>query len=255
MPVHYEARGSVRVITIDRPDAANAIDPETNADLRRAWEQFVQDDDARVAVLTGVGDKVFSAGADLKALDPEARRRGETPPPLGVITRDFDMPKPTIAAINGAAFGGGLEMALACDLRIAADNAKLALSEARWAVLPGAGGTQRLPRLVPSGVALEMLYTAQPIDAQRAYEVGLVNRVVPRGDVLSTALDIAEQIAGNGPLAVRAAKRAVLEGLNLDLPAALSLEQELSRELFATEDALEGPRAFREKRAPNYQGR
>ena len=255
MGVMYESDGMVRVITIDRSEAANAIDQATNDELRQAWHAFAEDRDARVAVLTGAGDKAFSAGADLKALDPEARRRGDTPPPLGVITRGFDMPKPTIAAINGAAYGGGLEMALACDIRVAVETARLALSEARWAVLPGAGGTQRLPRLVPTGIALEMLFTAQPIDADRAYEVGLVNRVVPVGQALDAALEIAALIARNGPLAVTAAKRAVLDGLGRDLAAGLELEQQLSKELFKTEDAAEGPKAFREKRTPNYQGR
>ena len=256
MAVLYESRGNIRIITIDRPEARNAIDPETNEALREVWTAFRDDDDAWVAILTATGDRAFCAGADLKAMNPEARATETGPrPPFGAITRDFELWKPTIAAINGAAFGGGLEMALACDIRVAAENAKLALSEAKWAILPGGGGTQRLPRLIPTGIALEMLFTADAMSAERAYEVGLVNRVVPQVEVLDTALAMARQIGENGPLAVRAAKEAIYEGMAMTLAEGLELEQGLSRQLFTTEDAKEGPAAFKEKRAPRYKGK
>ena len=212
-------------------------------------------DDAWVAVLTGAGDKAFCAGADLKELDPEGRARGQTPPPRGIITRDFTCYKPLIAALNGSAYGGGLEMALACDLIVASREATMVLSEVRWGMMPGAGGTQRLPRALPRAIALEMLLAGEPMTAQRAYELGLVNRVVPPSEVLQTSIDIAEKIGMNGPLAVRAVKEAVVRGSDVPLGESLRIEQNLSRQLFATEDAKEGPAAFREKRSPVFRAR
>lgn len=256
MSVRVESEGFVRIITIDRPEARNAINRETRAGLEEAFTGFVSDDGARVAVLTGAGDRAFSAGADLKEMDPAERADpAYTAPPFGFITRDFYTDKPIVAAVNGAAFGGGLEMVLACDLRIAADNAQLGLTEAKWGLLPGGGGTQRLAREIPRAIALEMLMTGAPISAARAYELGLVNAVVPSAELMSRALQLAEAIAANGPLAVRAAKKAVDEGAGLPLDEALALEQKLSKTLFATSDAAEGPRAFAEKRAPRFEAR
>lgn len=255
MTVHYEAHGHVCIVTIDRPEARNALDEATNLRLREVWSEFLEDDEAWVGVLTGAGDRAFCAGADLKEMDPAARATGKAPPPRGIITRDFTCYKPLIAALNGSAFGGGLEMALACDLRVASQDARLALSEARWAVLPGGGGTQRLPRAIPPGIALEMLFTGDPITAQRAYEIGLVNRVVPADRVLATAMELAERICKNGPLAVRSAKEAALRGADVPVTEGLRIEQNLSRQLLATDDAKEGPAAFREKRQPAYRGR
>lgn len=256
MPVRVASHGQVRIITIDRPEARNAINRETRAGLEEAFTAFVSDDAARVAVLTGAGDKAFSAGADLKEMDPAERADpAYTAPPFGFITRDFHTDKPIVAAINGVAFGGGLEMVLACDLRIAADHVQLGLTEAKWALLPGGGGTQRLARDIPRAIALEMLMTGAPISAARAYELGLVNAVVPSADLMTRALQLAETIAANGPLAVRAAKRAVDEGAGLPLDEALALEQRLSKALFATSDAVEGPRAFAEKRPPRFEAR
>ena len=234
MTVRVESHGHVRIITIDRPEARNAINRETRAGLEEAFTAFVSDDAARVAVLTGAGDKAFSAGADLKEMNPD---------------------KPIVAAINGGAFGGGLEMVLACDLRIAADHVQMGLTESRWALLPGGGGTQRLAREIPRAIALEMLMTGAPIPAARAYELGLVNAVVPSAELMTRALQLAETIAANGPLAVRAAKKAVDEGADLPLEEALALEQRLSKTLFATSDAAEGPRAFAEKRPPRFEAR
>lgn len=256
MPVRVEARGHIRIVTIDRPEARNAINRETRAGLEAAFTEFASNDDAWLAVLTGAGDKAFSAGADLKEMDPAERADPDyTAPPFGFITRDFHTDKPIIAAINGTALGGGLEMALACDLRIVADHAQLGLTEAKWALLPGGGGTQRLAREIPRAVALEMLMTGTPIGATRAYEVGLVNAVVPSEDLMPRTLQLAETIVGNGPLAVRAAKKAVTEGTDLPLDESLVLEQRLSKALFATADAAEGPRAFAEKRPPRFEAR
>lgn len=256
MTVRVESHGHIRIITIDRPEARNAINRETRAGLEKAFTAFVSDDAARVAVLTGAGDKAFSAGADLKEMNPAERADpAYTAPPFGYITRDFHTDKPIVAAINGVAFGGGLEMVLACDLRIAADHVQMGLTESKWALLPGGGGTQRLAREIPRAIALEMLMTGAPIPAARAYELGLVNAVVPSAELMTRALQLAETIAANGPLAVRAAKKAVDEGADLPLKEALALEQRLSKALFATSDAAEGPRAFAEKRPPRFEAR
>ncbi|EAR23698.1 enoyl-CoA hydratase [marine actinobacterium PHSC20C1] len=256
MPILTEDHGHVRVITIDRAAARNAINRETRDGLEKAFTAFSDDDDAWIAILTGAGDKAFSAGADLKEMDPAARADPNyVAPPFGFITRDYHTDKPLIAAINGVALGGGLELALACDIRLAADHAMLGLTEARWSLLPGGGGTQRLARGMPRAVAIEMLVTAEPITAGRAYEVGLVNHVTTSADLMPRALDLAKTIASNGPLAVRAAKRALDEGEGLPLADALMLEQRLSKALFSTEDAIEGPRAFAEKRTPQFTAR
>ena len=253
MTVRLERQGHIRVITIDRPESRNAINRETRQGLEDAFTEFAQDPDAWLAVLTGAGDKAFSAGADLKEMDPQQRADPSyVAPPFGFITRDFHTDKPILAAINGAALGGGLEIALACDLRIAAENAMLGLTESRWALLPGGGGTQRLVRSIPRAIALEMLMTGTPISAARAYELGLVNAVTSSVDLIPRAMEYAEQIVSNGPLAVRAAKRALNEGEHLPLDEALALEQRLSKALFATKDAAEGPRAFAEKRPARF---
>jgi enoyl-CoA hydratase/carnithine racemase len=182
MGVQYERRNRVACVTINRPEAHNALDPQTNRELRRAWEQFRDDSGAWVAVLTGAGDKAFCAGADLKTLIPQravAAREGRQATPdersggddggFGGITRGFVTWKPIIAAINGHCLAGGLELALACEIRLASTNAQFGLTEVRWALIPGAGGTQRLPRAIPLSMAMEMILTGNPIDAQEAY--------------------------------------------------------------------------------------
>jgi E-phenylitaconyl-CoA hydratase len=263
MAILYEKKGRIGLITINRPEAMNAIDPETTEELSKAWLDFREDPDLWVGILTGAGDKAFSAGADLKKLipflaklSPIARReREEKFPGLGGITRGLNIWKPIIAAINGFCLAGGLEMALACDLRVAADHATFGLLEVSRGIIPGAGGTQRLPRMIPMAKAMEMILLAQRIDAQEALRLGLVNRVVPLPEVLPTAMKMAEAILQNGPLAVRAAKEAVLRGLSMTLDEGLRLECVLQSYLLTTEDAIEGPRAFAEKRKPQYKAR
>ncbi len=259
MAILYAQQDRIVTITIHRPEAMNAIDPETHRELIDAWIRFRDDPDAWVAILTGAGDRAFSAGADLKKLIPAAFAAGTSSRHneygLGGITRGLEIWKPVIAAINGHALAGGLELALACDLRIAAEHATFGLTEVRWAIMPGAGGTQRLPRTVGLGRALEMILTGETIDAQEAYRIGLVNRVVPLAELMPTARRWAETICERGPLAVRAAKEAVLRGLSLPLPDGLRLEAFLSGTLRGTEDAAEGPRAFAEKRKPLYRAR
>jgi enoyl-CoA hydratase/carnithine racemase len=263
MSVRSETRGQVMIVTLDRPEARNALSTEMRETLIDVWQAFRENNDLRVAILTGAGDKSFCAGADLKevgdyyrSMTPiERRENGEQSPGLGAITRNFDPRKPIIAAINGPCLAGGLELALACDIRIAAKHAVFGLPEVRRGILPGAGGTQRLPRAIPQGVALEMILTGAPIDAEAALRWGLVSRVVAPENLLDEALAIAELIAANGPLAVRAARDAVYQGLALPLEQALRLEQFHAEPLRQSEDAKEGVQAFVEKRAAKFIGK
>jgi len=256
--VLYEQKDKIVTITINRPEAMNSVDPETQAALVDAWTRFRDDDSAWVAVLTGAGEKAFSAGADLKKLIPRVfapghRRDHELG--LGGITRGLEIWKPMIAAVNGHCLAGGLELALACDLRLASPNATFGLTEVRWAIMPGAGGTQRLPRAVPLAKAMEMILMAQTIDAEEAHRIGLVNKVVPLPQLMREALEWAQTLCERGPLGVRAAKEAVIRGLSLPLGDGLRLEAFLSGTLRGTEDAVEGPRAFAEKRKPQFKAR
>ena len=263
MGVVYEVKDKVAYITINRPEAMNAIDPETSAELVKAWTDFRDNPAAWVAILTGAGEKAFSAGADLKKMIPllsrmssiEQREQEDKYPGLGGITRGLNIWKPIIAAINGFCLAGGLEMALGCDLRIAADHATFGLLEVSRGIIPGAGGTQRLPRMIPAAKAMEMILLAQRIDAQEALRLGLINRVVPSIDLMPTAVKMAETILQNGPLAVRAAKEAIIRGQSLPLEEGLRLESFLQSHLLKTEDAIEGPKAFAEKRKPVWRGR
>ncbi|MFZ0698766.1 MAG: enoyl-CoA hydratase/isomerase family protein [Thermoplasmata archaeon] len=262
MPVHFETHGHVAWITLDRPEALNAIDPESHLALVSAWERFRDDKQFRVAVLTGAGTKAFCAGVDLKRLgefyrNVPAEQRVEVwnrEPGIGGITRNLEVGKPVIAAINGICLGGGLELALACDIRLASENASFGLPEVRWAIIPGQGGTQRLPRTVPPGVALEMMLTAEPIDAARAAAIGLVNRVYPPSRLREEARTMAETIAAHPPRAVQAALLAVRQGLSLPLADGLRLEQKLADPLRDSPDNREAQAAFREKRAPRWPG-
>lgn len=261
MGILYEKRDKIAIITINRPNKLNAIDPQTNQAMVEAWEDFRADKNLWVAILTGAGEKSFCAGADLEYMAQfvklnsiERREQREENPGLGGITRNLSVWKPIIAAINGHCYGGGLEIALACDIRIASENAKLGLLETKWGIIPGQGGTQRLSRLIPMGKALEMIFTAEPIDAPEAYRMGLVNRVVPQKDLLPTAIQLAERICENAPLAVRYAKEAVWRGLDLPLEEGLRVEQFLANLARDSTDTQEGMRAFTEKRKPKYTG-
>lgn len=258
MSIDVEHDGHVAVITINRPEARNALDPEHDAALGEAVAAFEADDALRVAVLIGAGDVAFSAGADLRTLIPPFRdrvRAGEEPPwNFGGFTA-VGRTKPMIAALNGHALAGGCEMALACDIRLAAPNATIGLAETKWAIIPGAGGTVRLPRAVPLGIAMEMILTGDPVDAAEAHRIGLVNRVVPGDRLRDEALALARTIAARGPLAVRAARASVLDGLGTDERTALAGEFRRFLDVLRTDDAAEGPAAFAEKRDPDYRGR
>jgi len=263
MSIRIEQRDELLLVTIDRPQARNALDAAAGRMLVEAWMRLRDDASLRVAVLTGAGEQAFCAGADMKEIGAYYRSRtpierrvlGEREPGLGGLTRNFDPGKPVIAAVNGHCLAGGLELALACDLRIAAEHATFGLPEVRWGLMPGAGGTQRLPRAVPLALAAEMILTAQPIDAARAREIGLVNRVVPMARLGDEAIALGRRIAANAPLAVQAARAAMYRGLHLALDEALRLEQFYAEPLRASEDVQEGLRAFAEKRPPQFRGR
>jgi enoyl-CoA hydratase/carnithine racemase len=252
MKVLFERKGAVAYVTINRPERLNACDFETYRRLAEVWREFRDDPALRVGILTGTGERAFSAGSDVKANYVE-RPAGE--PQNDLFPLLFELPKPIIAAINGHANGGGLEQALACDIRVAAEHAEFGLGEVRLGWLPGAGGTQRLPRLIPLGRALEMLYTGNRIGAAEALRLGLVDHVVPMSRLMSQCEEIAAEICKSAPLAVQSIKRAVLRGVDLPLADGLKLEHELYDRLQGTEDAREGARAFAEKRAPRWQAK
>ena len=263
MSIRTERSENILTVTLDRPEARNALDQAMRQALVETWIAFRDDPALRVAILTGAGDASFCAGADLKEIGDwyrsmtpiERRERGEREPGLGGITRNLDTGKPVIAAINGHCLAGGLELALACDLRIAAEHATFGLPEVCRGLIPGAGGTQRLPRAIALGIAAEMIMSGEPIGAQRALALGLVSRVVPRAALLTEALALARRVAANAPLAVQAARAAMYRGLHVWLEDGLRIEQFYAEPLRQTEDVQEGLRAFAEKRAPRFQGR
>jgi len=263
MTLQFETQGPVAILTIDRPEVHNAVDFDTTDALIEAWTRFRDEDDLRVAILTGAGERAFCAGADLRGVGDFYRnltsadrlRRSELIPGLGGITKNLSIDKPIIAAVNGHCLAGGLEIALSCDLRVASENATFGLPETTRGMMPGAGGTQRLPRLIGPERALDLILTGRRIEADEALRVGLVSRVVPQADLLGEAIQLANTISANGPLAVRAAKAAVWRGLDLPLEEALRLEQHLAEPVRQSEDAREGPAAFLEKRKPEFKGR
>jgi E-phenylitaconyl-CoA hydratase len=255
----YEKKGRIAVITINRPERMNAIDPQTSQELLSAWSDFRDDNELWVGIFTGAGERAFSAGLDLVAV-AEAFTGGivgglQFGVPFGGITRGFEIFKPMIAAINGHCLAGGLEMALCCDIRMAAENATFGLMEVTRAIIPGAGGTQRLPRAIGLPKALELIITGTRIDAQTALRYGLVSQVVPLPELMPKAMELAELICQNGPVAVRLAKEAACRGYDMTLEQGLAVEQKLSDEVWRTEDAREGPVAFAQKRKPEYKGR
>jgi enoyl-CoA hydratase/carnithine racemase len=252
MLVIYEKRDHVATITLNCPEAFNAISPEVYKELSDTMISFRDDTDVWVAIITGAGQKAFSAGADIKKMLPRLADKSFALPP-GVM-RGLNIWKPIIAAVNGLALGGGLELILACDIRIAAENARFGTPEVSLGLMPGWGGTQRLPRMLPWCKAAELLLMGKPIDAQEAYRIGLINKVVPREELMSTAQDWAAKICENGPIAVRATKEAMIRGMNMSLDDGLRLEESFFAGLTASEDFKEGISAFVEKRKPRYKG-
>ncbi|MEC7916511.1 MAG: enoyl-CoA hydratase-related protein [Actinomycetota bacterium] len=255
--VIYEIEDRIAYVTINRPEAYNACDQPTYDRLAEVWADFAGNDDAWIAILTGAGDKAFCAGSDIKQNFNSAPRPADNfaAAERRDLMRGLEIWKPVIAAINGHCNGGGLEQALSCDIRIASDNAQFGLGEVLLGLLPGGGGTQRLPRTIPLGHALWMLYSGERIDADEAHRLGLVNKVVPFEDLLPTAKTMAETLLKAGPLAVRAIKQAAIQGMSMPLEDGLRLEQHLFHLLASTEDSSEGTRAFAEKRQPQWKGR
>ncbi|MGA2463227.1 MAG: enoyl-CoA hydratase-related protein [Thermodesulfobacteriota bacterium] len=256
-----EKREKNAIVTLNRPESYNALSYEAWKEITDAWIELKNDPEVYTIILTGSGDKAFCVGQDLKQmarLKAEAEKVGRpfVSPLLEVTpTKYLEMPKPVIAAINGFAIGAGLELALACDIRIAAEHAQLGLREVTQAIIPGAGGTQRLPRLIPFGLALEILMTGDLVSDQEAYRIGLVNKVVPFAQLMPTTLALANRINENGPLAVRAAKEAAYKGIQMPLNEALRFETLLLSKVRQSEDAWEGPNAFAEKRKAIYKGK
>ncbi len=249
--VLYEKSGQIVTITLNDPKGFHSMSPGLFKAFSDAMICFRDDPDALVAIVTGAGKRAFCAGADIKEMIPALRDHSYVLPPL--ITRGLSIMKPIIAAINGLALGGGLEIAMACDMRIAADNAKFGQPEVNLGIMAGWGGTQRLPRLVGPGKAAELLMMAENIDAAEAFRIGLVNKVVPFDDLLPTARAWAEKICQKGPLGVRATKEAILRGLNMNLEDGLYMEKALFDNILTTEDSFEGVSAFTEKRAAQYK--
>lgn len=252
-----ERDGGFAVVTLNRPQRMNALSRALIAEIGAAFTALGAERDVRVIILTGSGDKAFCAGADLK--------ERKTMPPARVpdfvrnIRRTMDdveaLPQPTIAVVNGFAFGGGTELLLACDLRVAAAHAQFGLTETTLAIIPGAGGTQRLPRLVGRSRAKDLILTGRKLDAVEAERIGLVNRIAPAGKLAETAVELARTIAANGPVAVRAAKAAIDSGCEEPLTKGLEIEARCYERVLPTQDRLEALAAFAEKRKPSYQGR
>jgi enoyl-CoA hydratase len=256
-PVAREQIGSVAVLTLQRPDQLNALDVATITALDAIASDLDADATTRVVVITGAG-KAFCAGADIKEfgeLSTASQFSGFIRSLERVLRRIELLGQPVIAALNGIALGGGLELAMACDLRVAAEHARLGVPEIKLGLLPGAGGTQRLPRLVPPGFATRMLLVGDPIDATEGHRIGLIDEVVPNGTALEAAVALAEVRASRPPLALAAAKRLLADGRHLPLDAALELERATVAGLFASQDRVEGIAAFVAKRSPRFSGR
>ena len=250
--VERERRGHVEILTINRPEARNAVNGDVSLGMSTALDELSTDDGCWVVIVTGSGEKAFSAGMDLKAF-----ASGEFPITDkgfgGITKRDF--PKPIIAACNGSALAGGCEIMLSCDLVVAADHAKFGIPEVARGLVAGAGGLIRLPKRLPRAIALEMALTGEPVSAERALQIGLVNRVVPGDQLMAEALGLAERIAKNAPLAVRLSKQVMIQAGELSEAEAWAVNDAVFGEIGRSADAMEGAIAFAEKREPNWTGR
>ena len=266
-PILYEKRGHIALITINRPEARNALSPEMLCRLADALMDFKEDSQLRVAILTGTGEKAFCSGGDLaltlpllggsRKPDNDWDERLVSDPTIMQISslRNFQLFKPVIAAINGPCLAGGMELVLGTDIRIATENSIFGLPEVTRALIPFAGSMVRLPRQIPYVHAMEMLLTGKAISSSEALEYGLINRVIPSADLLSTAFEYAQVISNNGPIALQAIKETVMRSSGLSFDEGYALEDLAMQKVFSTEDSIEGPRAFMEKRLPIYKGK
>ena len=253
--INYEKKDHLAYITFNRPEVMNALHPPCHIEMDHVWDDFAADKNLWVAIVTGAGDKAFSAGNDLKytaahAGEPFPRSKGG----FAGITARFDINKPIIAAVNGFALGGGCEIALACDIIIAADHARFGLPEARVGLMAGAGGVHRLPRHIPLKIAMGMMMTGRHITATEAHRWGLANEVVALKDLIATAEKWAAEIMECSPLSVQATKQAAMAGLGRPIEDAIANHYDLQAKLFKSKDAVEGPLAFSQKRKPNWTG-
>jgi enoyl-CoA hydratase/carnithine racemase len=252
----FEKKGRIAVVTINRPERMNALHPPANFELHEIWNEFERDPELWVGVLTGAGDRAFSAGNDLRFTAEHGHdmvRFAETG--FGGLAKRMTCSKPIVAAINGYALGGGFEMALACDLIIAADHARLGLPEPRVGLMAGAGGVHRLPRMIPQKIAMGYILTGRHMTAQEAHRLGVVNEVVPLAELMPATMKWAHEILGCAPLSIRASKQAAVQGLGHPLDIALNLQFPEAEAMRRSEDTVEGPRAFAEKRKPNWKAR
>lgn len=254
--ITYAVRDRIATLTLNRPDKLNALNGTVMEEIRQAFEDIRRNPDIGGVIITGSGEKAFCAGADIDELRRNSPVQGVSTSLRGqAILRGIELcGKPVIAAVNGHCYGGGCELAMACTLRIASDNAKLGQPEVNLGIIPGYGGTQRLPRLVGPGIALELCITGRAITAEEAYRIGLVNRVVPQPELIKTAEDTLKLIMGKGPLAVKACIEAIHRGLDMDLDNALNLEAQLFGVVSSTADMKEGLTAFLEKRPAAFKG-
>jgi len=257
MALIYEKKENIAYITINRPEVMNAMDPETYQELSQAWIDVRDDPDVWCAIITGAGDKAFSAGADLRKTIPREVEKWHfwQTQEDQILNRGLEVWKPIIAAVNGFCLAGGMTLLLATDLRVAADHARFGLSEVKRGILPGNGGTQRTIQQLPYPIAMWLLLSGEWLTAQEAHQYGMVNKVVPLGELMAEAERMASVICQNGPLAVRAIKELAVRGQYMPIEYGLRLEQSMGQVLRTTDDAKEGPRAFAEKRKPSFTGR
>jgi E-phenylitaconyl-CoA hydratase len=256
--VEISLKDHVATVLLNRPEAMNAVDPEMRARLHETWDRIREDDEIRVVIVTGAGERAFCTGSDLKKTSPATETAAQQlfgTVKGGSLIANLHTDKPMIAAINGYAMGGGLELALACDIRICSENAQFALSEVKVGSMPGAGGTVRLPRFIGRSDAMLMLLTGNRTDATEAHRIGLVSKVLPMAGLLAEAEVIAQQIAANAPLSVRAVKRMVRQGEDMPMDDAIDTERALFGLLYNSEDRIEGRKAFAEKRKPQFKAR
>ena len=257
MALLYDKRDHVATITFNRPEAMNAMDPETYQELSNAWIDVRDDPEVWVAIITGAGERAFTAGADLKRTIPRQPEMWEfwQTQAEQILNRGLEVWKPVIAAINGYCLAGGMTLLFATDIRIAAEHATFGISEVKRGILPGNGGTQRALRQLPYPIAMELLLLGDQIGAQQALQYGLINKVVPKDELMPAAQDYARRLCQNPPLAVRAIKELAVRSQYMHVSDGLRLESAIGTVLRQTEDAKEGPRAFAEKRPPVYRGK